>query len=60
MKATDFEPLVSAYMGYYEITEEEARTRIEDNGVENRLAVYLEWNGIIGYTGSILRVVRAE
>lgn len=60
-------PLLAAYLGFYEDEllhaadkEAEARALIKSHTPKQRLAVYLEWNGIHGYTESIWGIASGE
>lgn len=65
--------LIEAYKGYYENewhpTEDPqnqkdydvyVRNRIEADSPKERLEVYLEWNGILGYTNRIFELATGE
>lgn len=62
--------LIEAYMGYYENewhadTPEDVRREgviktIIDSTPKQRLEVYLEWNGILGYTNRIYELATGE
>lgn len=57
--------LIDAYMGYYEdilvnVTEPNIIELIQAHDPKQRLAVYLQWNGIIGWTDSIWSVAHTE
>lgn len=46
--------LLEAYRGVYDMLDEhEVLQRIFADSAKDRLAVYLQWNGIIGYTETI-------
>ena len=55
-----YKPLVDAFMETYECDAEEAAWRIEQASQQERLKTYLEWNGILGYTGVILTIVNGK
>ncbi len=60
---SDCHELIEAYQGYYEDAIESvedkrawAVRKILADSPKERLHVYLEWNGILGYTESIYKV----
>ena len=55
-----YEPLVEAYRGYYEISREKALEFIAKKDKKADLNVFLHWNGILGYTDQILKVLEIE
>lgn len=59
MDATKNESLIEAYMGNREITREKAIEEIGKDSLRTRLDTYLDWNGIIGFTGQIMLIVEA-
>ncbi len=53
--------LLQAYVGIYDLEESpyvEIQIRILKDTPEQRLEVYLEWNGILGYTQRILHITK--
>jgi hypothetical protein len=55
--------LIEAYVGTFErdkLTEEQARDRILADSREDRLSVYLAWNGTIGFTPAIVRIMTED
>lgn len=58
-KATEIEYLIEAYQGYHEVSREKAKMMIADASKDERLEVYLEWNGIIGWSRQILSILEA-
>lgn len=48
--------LVEAYIGFYECEEETAKVLISEHDNKRRLQVYCEWNGIIGYAGTLFDI----
>lgn len=58
--------LIEAYKGYYaehedpNSTEQDVIKHIQSHTPKERLEVYLEWNGIIGYTGRIFEIATGE
>ncbi|HEX9429604.1 MAG TPA: hypothetical protein VF944_04435 [Candidatus Bathyarchaeia archaeon] len=67
--------LVEAYKGFYEdeiardepvggefynLVDEWVEAKIRSHTPKERLEVYLEWNGIIGYTGRIWSIAQGE
>lgn len=55
--AVNNEALISAYIGYYDFDRDEAIEKIKSDSQRDRLETYLEWEGIIGYTDTIMRIV---
>lgn len=48
--------LIEAYVGFYELTPERAEAMLRAHDRKQRLAVYLVWNGIIGWADSIWQI----
>lgn len=60
-------PLLEAYLGFYEqeLTNvldkpKAAEALIRTHSPKERLAVYLEWNGIVGFTSRIWAISQGE
>lgn len=53
--------LVEAYCGFYDLDNtKQAEAMIRANSRKDRLAVYLVWNGIIGWTDSIFQIATED
>ena len=54
------EQLIEAYMGWHGFDRERAIEEIKGDTPKQRLATYLEWNGIIGFAETAYLVATQE
>lgn len=56
----DFAPLLEAYTETFDLDEAATKALINQHSPKKRLEIYLQWNGIIGWTDSIFAIANSD